>query len=415
MQRATLIAALLAATLPVRARAGDPAVPSAPLEGALIQGDAVYRPGHADDCAPRELHDRAVVFVNFDGGTIFFSNFDDATQNRSWLWSGEWPAYGDGPQRDEVMELLRGHWADFNVVFTDERPGSGPYTMVMVGPEFVVEGGALGVAPVDCNDTEPANIVYAFVSADDGLGPVAHAWTISHEVAHSYGLDHVTPPDDVMHEKLGFGDPSFQEACSEVVGGPNGVGCPQQHAVPCSETTQSSWQDLHLLFGDRIPDELAPTVSVISPEDQAQLEANAKFTINIEASDDTLVDSVEIRWIDGAPVDIPAIGAPFRWTLEEGLPEGGYSFYAVAHDLAGNVSYSEVVNIGVGDVPPPDIDEIPEEDMDTGDDGGTSDEGGDAPGEPGEADGGCGCQSTDEPPAPAWALLIAGAILRRRR
>lgn len=408
MNKTLLCAALLALTLPV-----CPANAASSIErsGGRLVGDAVYF--ETTDCAPLSASGRAVVYVNFDGGTIFYSDVDDATNNMSRLFSGEWPAYGTGEQRELVMGLLEEHWADFDVVVTDRRPGSGPYTMVMVGPEFIVPDGALGIAPVDCFDNNQANVVYGFLSVDDGLGPLAHAWTISHELGHSFGLEHVEPQNDVMYASLNQNAPSFLDDCHGIDSGEAGIGCSAQHEVSCPVSDQNSWQDLHELFGDYEIDEDPPEVWVQSPEDQAQLEPDTLLTVNVGAEDDTLVDVVEIKWIGEAPVELPPTGAPFRWTIEEGLPEGGYSFYALARDLAGNEATSEVINLGVGDVPPPDVDEIPDE-PEPEDDDGTEGMGDDLGSSEAGGGQGCGCATVGSGSMPGWGLLGLLWLVRRR-
>lgn len=328
------------------------------------------------------------IFVNFDGEQLS-DGWDDSTTNTTQIGQlvGNFAAYGDGPKRDATLQAVRDDWAAYNVVITDSRPGSGNYTMCMTGPTNPFGGGVLGIAPLDCDDSQtPNNIVYAFHSANDQFDASTQATTIGQEVAHSYGLEHVDEPGDVMNPYNAGGDPSFTDQCIGVVGG---VVCGGQHAAECgSQSQQNSHRELLTLFGTSVPDNQAPTVTITSPEDGASYEEGASFEITVEASDDAAVDHVVLYNNDE---EIETDGsAPYGWTVND-APAGTYVFYVEALDAAGNVSMSDTVTVSVGDAA-----------ADSGADGGGDSAGdgasdaGDSAGDGGSADGGGDDGSADE-------------------
>ncbi|RMG97566.1 MAG: hypothetical protein D6705_08390 [Deltaproteobacteria bacterium] len=342
------------------------------------RGDPIPVPPDAplthDPSKPRPAK-QGVIFVNFDGAQLS-SGYDDAKQNRSQIYGGSFAAYGQGSKREAVMQAVRTDWAPFNVIVTDTRPASGEYTMNMTGPTNFVGQGVLGIAPLDCNDSQThSNVTYAFHSANDQFSASTQATTIGQEVAHSYGLEHVDEPGDIMNPYNAGGDPSFRDECIQIVSN-QGIVCGSQHAAQCgSSNMQNSYRELLALFGPAVADESPPQVSIVSPEDGASFEVGASFDIVADASDDQAVDVVEL-YVDGAYQGADG-SAPYGWGVEN-IPAGTYEFQVVARDLAGNEATSDVVTIYVGQAPPPD-----------GGDGGADDGGGDGSGGTGGAgDGG---------------------------
>src|SRR5690606_18322965 len=190
---------------------------------------------------PAEHASQGRVFVNFDGANLT-EGWDDARNDVTQIGelAGAFAAYGAGSKRDAVMQAVRADWAPFNVVITDTRPGSGDYTMNMTGPTNPFGGGVLGIAPLDCNDSQTHNnITYAFHSASDSYSAAVTATTIGQEVAHSYGLEHVDQPADIMNPYNAGGDASFTDVCIPIV---QGVVCGSQHAA---ERGSSSQQHSH--------------------------------------------------------------------------------------------------------------------------------------------------------------------------
>jgi MYXO-CTERM domain-containing protein len=350
------------------------------------------------------------IFVNFDGETLV-EGADDAHTNTTQLgvFVGEFAPYGEDPmKRAAVMEAVRKDWGEYNILVTDTRPTSGEYTMNMTGPTNPIGPGVLGIAPLDCNDQQThSNITYAFHSADDAFSPSDTATTIAQEVAHSYGLEHVDEPADIMNPSNAGGDPSFRDECIAIVGG--GVVCPDQHMASCDDPMmQNSHQELLNLFGPAIPDAAPPTVTITFPGEGDVFPAGADFEVMVDADDDVGIDTVQLFSNGGVLQNDSTL--PYGWGVTNIL-EGEYVLTVLATDYAGNETMSNVVTIYVG------VDPSAGADGTAGDDdagGGDATDGDTDPGADGEGDGGgCGC-TTDPAPAP-WAAFGLLALLGLRR
>jgi MYXO-CTERM domain-containing protein len=246
------------------------------------------------------------------------------------------------------------------------------------------------------------------------------ATTIGQEVAHSYGLEHVNEPGDIMNPTNSGGDASFRDTCIQIVSN-QGIACGQQHATHCgSGSAQNAHQELLTLFGTAVPDTQSPSVQIVAPRDGEAFDVGASFEIEVEAQDDTAIEIVRL-YNNGAALDSDA-SEPYGWSVSD-IPEGTYELYVEATDLAGNLSTSNVVTVVVG--PPGAADGGTDDDGGGGDSGGTDDGGSESAGLPdmfGEDadDQGCGCGyagGTDREPG-RWAALLALmglSFVRRRR
>jgi MYXO-CTERM domain-containing protein len=405
------------------------------------RGDPVPVPDHAPkESIPGEpqFASQGRIFVNFDGAQLS-SGWDDSHTDTTQIGecAGSFAAYGEGTKREAVMQAVRDDWAPYNVIITDTRPASGDYTMNMTGPSNPFGGGVLGIAPLDCDDSQTHNnITFAFHSVNDGFDASTTATTIGQEVAHSYGLEHVDEPGDIMNPYNAGGDPSFTDNCLNIVGGQ--VVCPSQHSAECggSGVTQNSNQELLTLFGASAPDNSSPTVSITAPSDGSEYDVGATFEITVDAADDIGIEQVAL-FNNGEQIETDA-SSPYGWTVQN-APAGSYEFYVEATDPSGNVSMSNTVTVSVGGVQPSDdggdggatsggdggsvgdSGDASAGDAGTGDGGNDSaafDDGGDGSLPPGfgndRAGAGCAC-SSDRAPASAWWMLLVVLPFARRR
>ncbi|MCX4242625.1 Ig-like domain-containing protein [Paraliomyxa miuraensis] len=290
------------------------------------------------------------IFVNFDGANLS-SGWDDSTNDVTQIneLAGNFAAYGAGAKRDAVMQAVAADWAPFDVIVTDTRPGSGNYTMNMTGPTNPFGGGVLGIAPLDCDDSQTHNnITYAFHSVNDSFSAAVTATTIGQEVAHSYGLEHVDAPSDIMNPYNAGGDASFTDQCITIV---QGVACGSQHAAECgSSGLQNSYQELLTLFGPSSPDVSSPVVQITYPSNGATFPTGSDFTITVDASDDQAIDQVTLYSNGNAQSSDGS--EPYGWDVSN-IPAGTYELYVIAADVAGNETQSAIVTISVGDDLPP--------------------------------------------------------------
>ena len=379
---------------------------------------------------------QGVVFVNFDGAQLT-AGPDNSKTNTTQIsqLAGTFAAYGNGAKREAVMQATRENFAAYNIVVTETRPASGDYVMNMTGPTNPFGGGVLGIAPLDCNDAQTHNnITYAFHSINDNFSAAVTATTIGQEVAHSFGLEHVNEPGDIMNPYNAGGNASFRDECIQIAPGQQGIVCGAQHAAQCGSTTlQNSHRELLALFGPNAPDTQAPVVQITTPSDGATFPSGSDFDIHVTATDDSGIQVVHL-FNHGQQIESDA-SEPYGWKVV-GAPAGEYAFHVEAHDLAGNVGLSNTVTVTVSDVPQGNGGSGGGgSGGGDGGGGGASDDGGGSPTTVGGAEGdgdddalpgaygrdgddaGCSCHADDVGGGPpTWMLGLLGiGLLRRRR
>jgi len=194
---------------------------------------------------------------------------------------------------------------------------------------------------------------------------------------------------------------------------------------------------------DANPDEVAPVVQVLSPENAVELsavEGAAEVQIEVDATDEGWgIEKVEltVRSVTLGQEQVEERNEWQPWSFAASLPEGSWEVSAVAIDYAGNESEPVTVCFGVGE---PGCENAGDDDDDDGtgdgdgdgtgddsgvggddddddddDDDGTGDAGADGDGGGGE---GCSCTTSDEGnggPASLLMLLAVGGLVRRRR
>jgi len=394
-----------------------------------------------------------VFFLNYDGVTIKFTGQeDDSSQNISQFqdFAMNYQPYGGGAKRAASMQAVKSDWAKYKVTITDQRPGGGNYTMCVNSPTNPFGGGVLGIAPLDCNDGQARNIVFAYHSDNDQFPAATQATTMSQEIAHAYGLEHVMEPNDIMNPYNAGGDPSFIDQCFTLDGGGQGIACGQQHAQFCGGNGQNSHQELVALFGVSEPDPVPPVVNIVQPGNGQVLDAPANFPIVVEASDNVGVKQVQL-FNNGAP--LASWNSPPYATDAQNAAVGQYCLTATAIDEAGNKGESAQVCVTVQekmDPPDPTTDPTTDPTADptadpgtgTGGDGGSGsddtsggegdgsggleDSGDAAPEAPGFVDpalppgygqnseGGCTVEPAPVPTA-SLLVLVLGLFTRRRR
>ena len=373
---------------------------------------STVQPALSADTSPNEARQNDVqgtrrIFVNFHDDVLLAAPTlgDDATRNFTAMsdLSGSLKGFGGtSADREAVLQAVRADWDRYDVVVTDRRPATGDYVMNHVGPnrpESFADK-ILGIAHLDCGDAMMRNDVsFSFHHAGDGHSPTSVAMTISQEVAHAFGLEHVEDPSDIMYPSRSHGDPSFLDSCAPVVPAPDiGIACTQQHLASCgAPDRQNAHRELLSLLGPARPDEVPPLVRIAMDFDVLHVMPGESFELAVEAHDDVLVDRV-ILHLDGEPVAEDAV-APFGWKLDD-LEPGTYEFYAEALDFSGNAGFSEPITVYVGIDPPLDLD--------IGRPYATADDIGVDPSV------GCGCTMSSDSPRGLSLLLLLPLVLRRR-
>lgn len=232
----------------------------------------------------RQAHGSApkVAYLNVSDGTtaLFGAPQDDATLNLSAIatvapfpafvlpQSVNEPTVSRQQATDYLLLSLHKAFLPYNLVWSDVRPVSGPYTMVMVGgrPELLgFDSRVAGVASMDCNDTQSSNVVFAFPSALPGN---LHGLfvTAAQETAHAFGLEHTDDESDIMNARIGAAQWTFTDQTNQIT-------APRT----CGPLTQNSHLKLLEVLGmwpsgspkpladGRIPDVTGPVVSIREP------------------------------------------------------------------------------------------------------------------------------------------------------
>ncbi|MCC7070013.1 MAG: hypothetical protein IT383_01740 [Deltaproteobacteria bacterium] len=288
------------------------------------------------------------IFMNRHGGNYNCGDNDSRTNSSTIACSGgsgnvgAWP--GSDTEWASFMDCAVDLFSRFNIEVTDVEPSSGDYVEAVIGGrpgDVGMPSGVGGVAPYQCG-VIPRGIVYAFADVYYGGG----TWwrdvceTAGQEVVHAFGLDHEYLCEDPMTYLYGCGEKTFQDIDAQC-----GEYSPRQ--CDCTGPTQNSVQEMLDLFGPSGPpvdDPTPPTVTLVSPVQNAVLAANTEITVAADATDDVELRKVVLEWDyndsqmtcpgSGEHYSCTKSGARHTWTINVG--EGARTFRVRVTDVGNN-------------------------------------------------------------------------------
>jgi hypothetical protein len=157
------------------------------------------------------------LWLDFAGTSIVRASIDNSAatpvQSRLAPASATVPPFDSAPiapkvSRDQaiaaITDRVRTLMNPYAVNVVTARPALPPYTRVLVGGTDAVlgaHGTEPGRAVVDCGNSVAADVAYDFAAAQtpDFGGVVGIANTAAHEAGHTFGLEHIDSPRDVMY------------------------------------------------------------------------------------------------------------------------------------------------------------------------------------------------------------------------
>lgn len=400
--------------------------------------------------APATVRAERIVYVNLDQTALTDANGQDPTTN-SFTSNGFTPGTISGwdldeDQRAELMFWFREATVPFDIVFVDERPGSGTYDMLVFGDEvdnmelFADLGCSASIGLSDCDDANAENIGFMFygcISAAQQMDMKRVAFYGLTGLGFGWGLENLDASGQIMGtytlSGLEFGD-----ECTPIDGAST---CAH---VGCVMGTQNSSDDLDNRIGGRV-DDGPPVVTITTPMDQMVVPPDITIEATIEDQFGGISAQLEIVEAGQSLADdMP----PYSWDLES-VPAGTWTLRVTATDADANMTMQEVVIcVGVDEcgqaveesgsstaavdgsssgTPSDDDGETGTAETDTGagettggGDSGDVDDGVDPTNAPvtvgfggDSAESGCGCTSGD--PRATMLALVALLGLRRRR
>lgn len=269
--------------------------------------DYFFPPPRTDGKGVRKAGQTKILFLNFEGAHLESGN-DNPSEGKSSLLSMlgvgqvDMPAFQDASysrpaglsSRQDLIYAITGYvryyFAPFGIDVVFERPPpTQTYGMVMVSGSASLVGepyGVLGVSPLDCNDSDPRTICFAF--AEELTNPLGLALVIVHEAGHALGLSHVDDPGGIMYPSASGYDVYWSSG-----GVPDGQACDGTFA-------QDSFQVLLDNLGSRslLAD---PWLELVWPTNGTVLESLAEAVV--QTSDDVMVETLELL-VDGTSLAI---------------------------------------------------------------------------------------------------------------
>lgn len=218
--------------------------------------------------------------------TIVYLNFDGAQLTLPQAGKGDYAARGESElvkrlnkktlnipatqfppdlPRDITIKVIladiKKHYAGLNITWVTQRPIDDRYSMVVIGGSsdlLGVKDPELGWGPTDCGNQNDRNVAFVFPetikSSSGQWNNTQIAATISQEIAHALGLEHVDGPDDLLMRPVPaiVGEYRFGQACHKIVPGPvigpnDGLGCGQFPG--CGEGQQNDRAALEAVLG----------------------------------------------------------------------------------------------------------------------------------------------------------------------
>jgi MYXO-CTERM domain-containing protein len=296
-----------------------------------------------------------IIYLNNckPNGCTVRSGGEDSRQDLSGIISGIRTisafAYSDAIW-DQVVQCVRETFAPFNLTITDQDPCNGQTSGCTVNHwEDIVAGrpqeagfdsNVGGVSPWSRNCQLPIinnSITYSFANL---YGPdvVSICWTVSQEVAHSWGLDHQYLREDPMTYLEGSSLPGgfkrFQNQNAQ-------CGEYSARSCQCGGSTQNSVQKILGIFGAAGP--TPPEVSFDDLTNGEQVEPG--FIVRTTIVDDNGITSATLT-VDNQAVQTLTT-PPYVFNAPGSLGEGTHRVTVTAVDSLGTSGSASVdVNIG---------------------------------------------------------------------
>src|SRR6185503_14066938 len=235
--------------------------------------------------------DRAakVVYLFYANGQALPSTVPDACAGKPPPFACAFAPTAKGCQR-QIQAYLDRWFADLDVVFTLERPKSGPFYTTVIssggGAWCQVAPKTAGTAPFVCGDAN-GGVAYVF---EGGISARQTAVVAAHETAHLIGLQHTASMKDLMYRTVCADCDGFLDQDLAVDGDKCGRATQNSHQM--LEAALGAWTggSKPSAFGCTDGDHVAPTVRFLAPRDGAKV--GDDFVLSVEAEDDCGLDRV---------------------------------------------------------------------------------------------------------------------------
>lgn len=250
---------------------------------------------------------------------------------------------------NQVVQCVRETFAPFNIVVTDQDPGTQRHWEAIVAgspQEVGMQSGVAGVSPYYCGSNGMATLIndtitYSFANIL-GADVAEICWTVSQEVAHSFGLDHqMLNSDPMTYLTNGPQYKRFQNQaanCGEYSARRCDNRCPGSSNNP---TQQNSYQKIMGIFGGAAP--TPPVITFVEPAHGANVSPGQRVHVDIQ--DDQGVASATLS-VNGSNVTTLTF-SPWIFNLPATLGEGTHRVTVTAVDTFG-ASGSASIDVVIG-------------------------------------------------------------------
>ena len=255
-------------------------------------------PAVAYDSAP------GVLYVAMQGVTLSPTcgggDVANAAKRCSPLVDGEtqFPAFGNAQQQAALFNQLADYYEPFDIVLTTSEPPEWlPYTMAVIGGSASMAGqpgGVCGVANVACDGLKRNHVSLTFPNSCGGS-----AETAAQETAHNWGLEHTDNTTDLLYPFNNGGFKTFVDQCMTIshATGDGITQCDYIHEDYCpggGGEQQNTYQELLGVFGPRTPDDQAPSIVSVFPEDGATFTTADTVTVTAKITENS--NFVGVKW-----------------------------------------------------------------------------------------------------------------------
>lgn len=274
---------------------------------------------------------------------------------------------------NNVVSCVRDVFGPFGVEIVTDDPGTASHFEIMVAgtpQQLGRSAGVGGVSPFDCAvEYIPNSLVFVFDVWGNSVEDICS--TAAQELAHSFGLDHVTDPSDPLtyfgyNGRRRFKDAQIQcgSDCVDYDNnpatpntGPFGQTCTgttlqqgaQNHTCTCNDgphadillNTQNSVAVMTSLFGAGVP--TPPTLAIAKPRPGDNVAPG--FPVVAEATDDNGISTVELH-VDGVLAGT-ATQIPYVFNAPATLADGAHTVEVIAYDRNG-ANAKQTVQVYIG-------------------------------------------------------------------